>query len=218
MKTWAIVKALLACGAAAVLGGCSGDSASLRHEVRELKEENKALKEKVEKLSAELLPLVAKVDKLDIGHDHLEKTVANARKDLEARVPDLVQQELQGRRGRFFPQPGVARPPARFEEKPYMGFDGQDIEPDVAKLLELKTKAGVLVTEVREGSPAAVAGLRKNDVVVAFDKAEIKSFQDMKKALEGKKPNDIIALTVQRGDEKTEMKVTLIARRVPVDE
>lgn len=99
-----------------------------------------------------------------------------------------------------------------------MGFDGQDIEPDVAKLLNLKAKAGVLVTDVREGSPTAIAGLAKNDVIVGLDDKEVKNFQDLKQALEDKKPNQVITVTVMRGDEKTEMKVTLGTRRVRVDE
>jgi len=199
-----------------VVAGCSGDSADVRQRVKELEAENLALRQQVEKLSKELRPIQAKVDELDVGHRNLEKTLAQARKDLDARVADLVQQEVSGgRRGRFFPQPAA---PARFEEKPYMGFDGQDIEPDVAKLLNLKAKAGVLVTDVREGSPTAIAGLAKNDVIVGLDDKEVKNFQDLKQALEDKKPNQVITVTVMRGDEKTEMKVTLGTRRVRVDE
>lgn len=215
MRTGAKVWGLLASLALGVLAGCSDDSASLRQRVKELEEENRDLKKQVEKLSAELRPLQAKVDELDVGQRSLEKTLAQARKDLEARVTDMVQQEIHGRRPRFLPQPP---PPARFEDKPYMGFDAQDIEPDVAKLLDLKTKTGVLVTDVREGSPAAVAGLQKNDVVIALDGAEIKTFQDMKRVLEEKKPNQVVTLTVMRGERKTELKVTLGVRRVPVGE
>ncbi|HPD15316.1 MAG TPA: PDZ domain-containing protein [Planctomycetota bacterium] len=217
MRSRVILWALVIGAGAIVVGGCSGDSGSLRGEVSALQQENQQLREQVEKLSAELRPLRAKVDELDVGQRRLEGTLANARKDLEARVTDMVQQEVSGRRGerRFMP---VAPPPARFEEKPYMGFDGQDIEPDVAKLLNLKTKTGVLVTDVREGSPAAVAGVAKNDVIVGIGDAEIKSFQNLKEALEGKKPNDVLTLTVLRGDEKLAVKITLGARRVRVDE
>lgn len=202
----------------AFLAGCSreGDSASLSQRLKQLEDENRDLKKQVEKLSGDLRPLQAKVDELDVGHQGLEKTLAQARKDLEARVTELVQQEVTGRRPRFGPpQPP---PPVRFEERPYMGFDGQDIEPDVAKLLNLKVKTGVLVTDVREGSPAAVAGLQKNDVVVALDGAEIKSFQDLRKALDGKKPNEVVTLSAVRGEEKADYKVTLGVRRVPVDQ
>lgn len=215
MNRWAKTLALVAGLALATLWGCSGDSSGLSQRVKELEAENASLKQQVEKLSAELRPLQAKVDELDVGQRGLEKTLAQARKDLEARVTDMVQQEVHGRRTRFAPQPV---PAARFEEKPYLGFDGQDIEPDVAKLLNLKTKTGVLVTDVREGSPAAIAGITKNDVIVAMGGEEIKTFQDLKKVLDGKKPEQVVDATVLRGDEKTEMKITLGTRRVRADE
>ncbi len=208
----------LAAGLALVaLWGCSGDSGDLRQRVKELEGENTALKEQVDKLSKEVRPLQAKVDWLDVEHRNMEKTLAQANKALEARVTEMVDQAMTGRgRGRFVPQPQP--PPVRMEEKAYMGFDAQDIEPDVAKLLNLKAKTGVLVTEVREGSPAAIAGIQKNDVVVRLDEAEIKGFQDLKKALDETKPNQVVAITAQRGDEKVEVKVTLGTRRVRVDE
>ena len=40
----------------------------------------------------------------------------------------------------------------------------------------------------------------------------------VKKALEEKKPNQVVTITLQRGDEKTEVKVTLGTRRVRLDE
>ncbi len=211
MKTLATIAAGMAL---LLLSGCGGDSADKRARTNE---EDNALKAELEKLSGEVRTLRGKVDSLEQEQGRLEKTLATARKDLEARVTDMVQQEMQGgRRGpRFVPQPA---PPARFEEKPYLGFDGQDIEPDVAKLLNLKVKSGVLVTDVREGSPAAVAGITKNDVVIALEKREVKSFQDLKQALTDKKANDVVTVTVQRGDEKVDAKVTLGARRVRVDE
>jgi len=217
MKVWPIALALAVAAGAALVGGCSGDTGELRSQVAELQKENKALKEQVEKLSADLRPLRARVDELDVGQRNLEKTLVNARKDLEVRVADIVRQAMTSRRGdrRFIPQPP---PPARFVEKPYMGFDGQDIEPDVAKLLKLKTKTGVLVTDVRDGSPAAIAGLQKNDVVVALDDDEIDSFETLKKALGKKKPNQVVTVTVMRGDEKKKLKVALGTRRVRVDE
>jgi TolA-binding protein len=110
--------------------GCSGDNASVKQRVAELEKENKDLKEKVEKLSGELRPLQGKVDQLDLGQQRMEKTLVDARNTLKAEVIDMVDQQVHGGRRRVAPQ---AAPQPRFEEKPYMGFDGQDIEPDVAR-------------------------------------------------------------------------------------
>jgi len=209
--------ALLA-GALWVCAGCSSEGTTdLSARVKELEAQNATLKAQVEKLSSELRPLLARVDQLDQDQGHLGKTLVQAKKDLESRLADMVQQELQGRRGGG----RVAVPPrieVRFEEKPYMGFDAQDIDPDVAKHLNLEAKAGVLVTDVREGSPAAVAGLKKNDVVQRLDDTELKKFEDLAAAFAGKKAGQIVTIGVLRGAEKLELKITLGAKRVRVQD
>jgi len=62
-----------------------------------------------------------------------------------------------------------------------------------------------------------VGGIKKNDVVVAFDEAEIKVFQDLKTILAKKKPGEIVTLVVLRGKEKVTVKVALGTRRVRVE-
>jgi C-terminal processing protease CtpA/Prc len=197
------------------LVGCSdGGNADLQQRVAELEKENAGLRTTVERLSGELRPLRAKVDKLDQDQQLMEKTLIKAKKDLEARVTDMVQQAVRGKRPRHVPP---AAPQVRFEVRPYMGFDGQDIEEDVAQHLKLQAKTGVLVTDVREGSPAAVGGIKKNDVVQAFDEKEVKTFEDLKTILAKKKPGEIVTLIVVRGKEKVTVKVALGTRRVRVE-
>ena len=191
------------------------ENQTLRKDVQGISDERKELRKQVEKLSTDLRALQARLDELDVTHQQAMKTLALVRKDLEARLVEMVQQELQGRRTRLGP-PVPA--PGRFEDRPYAGFDGQDFEPGVAKALNLKAEAGVLVTQVRDGSPAAVAGLRKDDVIVAVDGVAIKKFQDFRQALGERKGGQVVTLAVARGDEKLEMKMTLGVRRVPVGE
>jgi serine protease Do/serine protease DegQ len=50
-----------------------------------------------------------------------------------------------------------------------LGVGVQDITPELAKALNLSRTGGALVSQVRPGSPAAKAGLRSGDVVVAVD-------------------------------------------------
>jgi len=204
------------CCVVAVLFGCSGgENSELRERVATLEKENAALRKKVEQLSEELRPLRAKVDRLDQSQRLMEKTLVKAKEDLESRVGELVDQRLGSGR---FPrrEPFVAR--VRFAERPYMGFDGQEIEPELVEQLELKAKAGVLVTNVREGSPAAVAGLKKNDVIQQFDGKEVKTFEDLKRLLAVKKPGEVVTLGAVRGAERLTLKVKLGKRRVPIED
>lgn len=207
---------MAACSVAVCLAGCSGgDNPGLRGRVDELEKENQALRKKLKQLSDELRPLRAKVDRLDQNQRLMEKTLVKAKEDLEARVTDIVQQKLGSARfGRR--EPFVAR--VRFEERPYMGFDGQEIDPEVAKQLNVKAKAGVLVTEVREGSPAAVGGLKKNDVVQEFDGKEVKTFEDLKRLLAAKKAGEVVAVLVVREEQRLTLKIKLGVRRVRVED
>lgn len=176
--------------------------------------ESAELRKQVEKLSGQARLLQAKVDELEIALRQVERLLTFAKKDLESRLVDMVQQELQGRRARVGPMPPEQ---GRFDERPYMGFDGQDIDADASRVLNLKGKSGVLVTDVREGGPAGAAGLKRNDVIVAFDGAEIRTFQDFKQAVSARKGGGVVTLAVLRGEEKLEVKVTLGVRRVRLD-
>ena len=63
--------------------------------------------------------------------------------------------------------------------------------------------------EVREGTPAARAGLRAEDVVVEVDGESISSGDELREAIDARKPGDKITLTIRRsGDERT-VEVTL---------
>jgi len=72
--------------------------------------------------------------------------------------------------------------------RPYMGVSMQDLSnysfyiKDELKLPDEVT-SGVVVVEVVEGSPADLAGLRKNDVITKLDGTEITSIIDLRKYL-----------------------------------
>jgi len=51
----------------------------------------------------------------------------------------------------------------------YLGIGVAEIDAERAKALNLKEERGVEVTRVSEGSPAAEAGLEKNDVVIEYN-------------------------------------------------
>ena len=57
---------------------------------------------------------------------------------------------------------------------------------------------GVKLAEVREGSPAAKAGLQAGDILVKFDGNEIQNLYDFTYALRGKKPDDEVPVVVLR--------------------
>jgi putative serine protease PepD len=68
------------------------------------------------------------------------------------------------------------------------------------------------VLDVRAGSPAAQAGLRTNDVVIAVDGKSIETGDELRSAIDAKKPGDEIQLKIRRGSSERELTVELGTR------
>jgi hypothetical protein len=72
---------------------------------------------------------------------------------------------------------------------------------------------GLRLTGVREGSPAAAAGLRPGDVVVEFDGKPIADIYAYTYALQAKSPGDQVVIVVERDGERVSLTATLGAAR-----
>ncbi len=89
-------------------------------------------------------------------------------------------------------------------EKPtfeHLGMEVEDLTRRIASSLGYSGYAGALVTKVEPGSPAALAGIMKDDIVIEIDDAHIEGEEDFYKAI-AKIGNDSVSLfTVVRGKE-----------------
>lgn len=72
---------------------------------------------------------------------------------------------------------------------------------------------GVRFADVRDGSPAAKAGLKAQDIMIGFDGKDIQNLYDFTYALKSKKVGDEVMVKVLRGTETLEVKVLLTARK-----
>ncbi len=61
----------------------------------------------------------------------------------------------------------------------WLGVSIDDVTPELAANLELRTPKGAVVTVVRPNSPAADAGLEPNDVILQFNRRDIASVRDL---------------------------------------
>ena len=66
--------------------------------------------------------------------------------------------------------------------------------------------------DVREGSPAAKAGLKAGDIMVEFDGKPIQNLYDFTYALRGKKPGDEVTVKVMRDGKQLEVTAVLSRR------
>jgi predicted metalloprotease with PDZ domain len=92
-------------------------------------------------------------------------------------------------------------------ERAYLGIHTQELEGQLADYFGVEK--GVLVSSVVEDGPAAVAGLKAGDVILAWGGEEITSTGDLHKRLRGNKEGDVADLVVKRRDGQMTIPVTL---------
>jgi len=73
----------------------------------------------------------------------------------------------------------------------------------------MQTEGGVLLSGVRDGSPAQQAGLAANDVIVRFDGIRVDNIYDYTFALRTRKPGQEVRITVKRGGKEVDLMATL---------
>ena len=91
----------------------------------------------------------------------------------------------------------------------WLGVDVRDVTPVIAAQNDLSVSRGVLVSRVRPEGPAAPAGLRAGDVIVAFDGAEVNTVKQLQKALRGYNIGHETEVTIVRGDDTRNLRVIL---------
>jgi len=79
------------------------------------------------------------------------------------------------------------------------GFRLQKLTPDMARSLGMTGSEGVVVTNVRNGSPADKAGLKAGDVITQVNGVEVKEESDVEKALKEGGRNNSSVFLVNRG-------------------
>ena len=100
-------------------------------------------------------------------------------------------------------------------ERAYLGVSMQDVTAELARSLGLPVTNGVLLTAIREGSPAERAGLRggdNGDIVVRADGRAVDSSEDVSRLVASKEPGNRIELGIRRGDATLTVTVTLAER------
>jgi putative serine protease PepD len=92
---------------------------------------------------------------------------------------------------------------------PYLGVKSQnaDVTIDGTK------RAGAALRTVEDGTPAAEAGLKVGDVVVAVDQHPISGYLSLTAWIRSYRPGDQVTLTVMQGGKAQDIQVTLATRK-----
>jgi membrane-associated protease RseP (regulator of RpoE activity) len=99
------------------------------------------------------------------------------------------------------------------------GYLGLGVEPLHSSLVNhlsslIGGEYGLLVEEVVEGSPAALAGVKPNDVLYRYDDQKLFAAEQLVRLVHGDKPGQEVALGIIRGGKAQTVKVTLGEQQV----
>jgi S1-C subfamily serine protease len=98
----------------------------------------------------------------------------------------------------------------------YLGVTTETVDAGVASQFGLGIDHGAVVLALTPKGPAARAGLRTGDVIVAFDGHPVNSSDDLGKAIMGRKPGAVVQVQVVHQDRsKQTFSVTLGVRPLP---
>ncbi len=91
--------------------------------------------------------------------------------------------------------------------RPLIGIAGFDIDERTAFYYNMKE--GVYVAQIKENSPAELAGMKVGDIIISANDEEIKTMIDLNKIKNDFKPNDTVSVVVFRNGEEIPMNITL---------
>lgn len=96
--------------------------------------------------------------------------------------------------------------------RPFLGVSWQWITPDIAQANGLSVQYGAYISQVSSGGPAAKAGLQRGDIITAVGGQSLDNDHSFINVLMNYKPGDVIAVTISRNGQTSQVSVTLAAR------
>ncbi len=94
-------------------------------------------------------------------------------------------------------------------QRGWLGVRIQEITPDIAKSLGLKTEKGVLISMVNPGEPADKAGMLAGDVIIKFNGKEIKDVRSLQRTVAESVVSSSANVTIWRNKKLKKLKVKL---------
>jgi serine protease Do len=115
--------------------------------------------------------------------------------------------------------PHLGRIPQTVTGRPIAWFGAyglQPMDPEVAKLLKLEKQSGVVVSDIMKASPADQAGLQERDIILAINGQPLPRLKPDRivvnyfgQEILRHRPGEVVTLSVLRGSQREEIKVTL---------
>jgi serine protease Do len=93
-----------------------------------------------------------------------------------------------------------------------IGVHAQTITPLLAEALGLKIDNGVILADVTQGGPAATAGVKPGDIVVAVDGKKMENGRQFRINVYARGAGEQVALDIRRGDRQLSIRVPVAER------
>ncbi len=94
----------------------------------------------------------------------------------------------------------------------FLGVSTTDLTPSIASQLKVSVTQGAVITQVSSGTPAASAGLKKDDVIVQIGETPIKGSADVQTAVRSHQPGETVSVVVVRGGQRQTVSAKLVER------
>lgn len=94
-------------------------------------------------------------------------------------------------------------------ERGWLGVTIQGLTPELAKSVHVETLKGALIADVVKGGPAEKAGMKKNDVVIAYGAKEIPNSATLRNEVAKTPIGQEVKVTVLRDGRKEELTVKI---------
>lgn len=91
----------------------------------------------------------------------------------------------------------------------FLGVTLQAVDSDLATFYKLKAVEGALVTDIIKGSPADLAGLQQEDVIMSYNSIPVENLSSFRNHVALMSPGSTIKLKVVREGKEMEMVVTV---------
>ena len=113
--------------------------------------------------------------------------------------------------------PLSSRPAPRKDRTPqftWLGVAIAEASAEISGRLPIEPGTGLVVDQVIEGSPAAVAGLQRSDVLARLNDQTLVTPKQLQTLVMHRKPGDQVELTFFRKGEKRKVVVVLMLRQM----
>lgn len=94
-------------------------------------------------------------------------------------------------------------------ERPWIGIAGRSMSSELSQERQLTVEHGAWIQEVLSRSPAAIAGLRSDDVIVAIDGQAVRDWEELLDGIAARGPGQRVLLTIIRKDIQLNREVIL---------